>query len=43
MAFPDGWASEEWYGLMSLGDGTNSPFMRQRRQVYELYRDKLWK
>ncbi len=43
MAFQDGWASEEWYGLMSLGDGSGAPLIRQPRQVYNLYRDKLWK
>lgn len=43
MAFPDSWSSEEWYGLISLGDGTGNPLMRQLRQSYELYRDKLWK
>lgn len=43
MAFPDGWASEEWYGMVSQGNGNGAPFMRQLRQVYALYRDKLWK
>ena len=43
MAFPDGWSSEEWLGLVSLGDGKESPFYRRPRQVYNLYRDKLWK
>jgi len=43
MAFPDGWSSEEWFGLLSLGDGSHAPFLRQTRQVYDLYKDKLWK
>ncbi len=43
MAFQDGWASEEWYGMMSLGDGSGGSLMRQPRQVYNLYKDKLWK
>ncbi len=41
MPFPDGWANEEWYGVMSLGDGSDS-LMRQPRLVYLDYRDKLW-
>jgi beta-glucuronidase len=43
MPFPDGWSSEEWMGLMSQGDGSASPFLRQPRKAYYLYRDKLWK
>ncbi|MCB4756083.1 MAG: hypothetical protein LHV69_03470 [Elusimicrobia bacterium] len=43
MAFPDRWGSDEWYGLMSQGDGLESPFLRQPRKAYTLYRDKLWK
>jgi len=42
MAYPDGWSSEEWLGLMSLGDGGNNPFMRQPREAYYMYRDKIW-
>jgi beta-glucuronidase len=42
MAVPDGWSSEEWDGIMSQGDGGDSPFLRVPRQAYELYRDKLW-
>jgi beta-glucuronidase len=41
MAFPDGWANEEWFGVLSLGDGSDN-LMRQKRLVYEEYRDKLW-
>ena len=43
MTFPDGWSSEEWFGLVSQGDGSKSPFLRQPRKAYTLYRDKLWK
>jgi hypothetical protein len=40
--FPDGWSYEEWYGLTSQGDGRHSPFMRQLRKAYFLYKDELW-
>lgn len=43
MDFPDGWAQEEWFGVMSQGNGSQSPLLRQPRQTYYLYRDKLWK
>jgi beta-glucuronidase len=43
MAFPDGWSSEEWYGVVSQGDGSDSPLMRQPRKAYYLYKDQLWK
>jgi len=43
MAFPDGFSSEEWFGLFSAGDGEESPFYRSPRQVYFLYKDKLWR
>jgi Glycosyl hydrolases family 2, TIM barrel domain len=43
MAFPDGWSSEEWLGVFAQGDGSESPFLRQPRKVFALYRDKLWK
>jgi len=42
MPFPDGWASEEWYGIISQGEGRD-PFLRQPRAAYYLYKDKLWK
>ena len=41
--FPDGGMYEEWLGVASQGDGKNSPFIRQLRKAYYLYRDKLWK
>lgn len=31
----------EWYGLTSQGDGAHSPFLRQLRKAYFIYRD-LW-
>lgn len=40
--FPGGWNFEEWYGLVSQGDGQASPFLRQLRVSYKLYR-QLWK
>jgi len=40
--FPDGWSYEEWFGLISQGDGKHSPFMRQLRKSYFLYKDELW-
>ncbi|MDD5066358.1 MAG: glycoside hydrolase family 2 TIM barrel-domain containing protein [bacterium] len=39
--FLDGWSYEEWYGFCSQGDGYSSPFKRQLRPVYEMYR-KVW-
>jgi len=41
MAFPDGWSQEEWLGIASQGDGKSSPFLRQPRKSYELFRE-LW-
>ena len=32
--YVDGWYYEEWFGIVSQGDGTVSPFMRQLRQAY---------
>jgi beta-glucuronidase len=40
--FPDGWSYEEWYGIVSKGDGKNSPFERQLRKAYFLFKDELW-
>lgn len=40
--FPDGWSYEEWFGLISQGDGKSSPLMRQLRKSYFLYKDELW-
>jgi beta-glucuronidase len=38
---PGGQNYEEWYGLASQGDGSKSPFLRQLRLSYEVYR-ALW-
>jgi len=40
--FPGGKNYEEWYGLMSGGDGSRSPYLRQRRKASWLYQG-LWK
>ena len=40
--FLDGWLYEEWLGICSQGDGTQSPFLRHLRPVYYLYQE-LWK
>ena len=42
LAFPDSWSSEEYLGIISQGDGQESPFLRQPRKAYYLYRDELW-
>ena len=42
LPFPDGWAHEEWFGVAGQGDGKNSPFLRDLRKVYYLYKDELW-
>ncbi|MCL1972504.1 MAG: hypothetical protein FWG57_05895 [Endomicrobia bacterium] len=39
--FLDGKAYEEWFGICSQGNGSDSPFKRQLRKVYFTYRD-LW-
>lgn len=40
--FPDGWSYEEWYGIVSQGNGSQSPFMRQLRSAYFLFKNDLW-
>jgi beta-glucuronidase len=40
--FPDGWSYEEWYGIAGQGDGKNSPYERQLRKAYYLFKDELW-
>ncbi|MCX7940889.1 MAG: hypothetical protein N2555_03865 [Endomicrobia bacterium] len=40
--FPDGWFYEEFLGICSQGNGKHSPFMRQLRESYYMYKD-LWK
>lgn len=38
----DGFFHDEWLGMCGQGKGTRSPFLRQPRKVYYLYRDELW-
>jgi beta-glucuronidase len=40
--FPDGWSYEEWYGIVSQGDGSHSPFLRQLRPAYYVFKNDLW-
>jgi len=39
--FVDGWYYEEWFGITSQGDGTDSPFLRQLRKSYFALQ-KIW-
>ncbi len=39
--FLDGWSYEEWLGIVSQGDGRNSPFLRQLRPAYFEYK-RMW-
>jgi len=41
--FPDGWFHEEYLGITSQGDGSNSPFLRQLRKVYFWYKENWTK
>lgn len=41
MNFPDGKSHEEWFGICSQGNGKNSPFLRQPRKTYYLYKE-MW-
>ena len=40
--FPDGYMHEEWLGVTGQGNGKLSPFLRQLRQSYYMYK-KLWR
>ncbi len=40
--FPGGHMFEEWLGVVGQGDGSHSPFLRQLRPSYRLYR-QMWK
>ena len=40
--FPDGFMHEEWLGVCSQGDGKLSPFLRQLRKSYYMYK-KIWR
>ncbi|MCK5535052.1 hypothetical protein KAI68_08040, partial [bacterium] len=42
MAFPDGWSQEEWLGIVGQGNGKSSPFLRDLRQAYFVYK-QLWR
>ncbi len=39
--FLDGWLYEEWMGITSQGDGSDSPFLRQLRPAYFMYKE-IW-
>ncbi|VAX35303.1 hypothetical protein MNBD_UNCLBAC01-1764 [hydrothermal vent metagenome] len=39
--FPGGYYYEEWFGLIGQGKGKHSPFMRQLRKSYFIYKE-LW-
>ena len=39
--FPGGFYFEEWFGITSQGKGNDSPFLRQLRKSYFVYKD-LW-
>ncbi|MFH1283261.1 MAG: glycoside hydrolase family 2 TIM barrel-domain containing protein [bacterium] len=39
--FIDGWSYEEWFGVFSQGDGSKSPFLRQKRPAFEALKN-LW-
>jgi hypothetical protein len=38
--FPGGYYFEEWFGLLGQGNGKNSPFQREPRKVYNMYKDQ---
>jgi beta-glucuronidase len=39
--FLDGYMHEEWLGIVSQGNGKNSPFQRQLKKIYFTYK-RLW-
>jgi beta-glucuronidase len=39
---PDGRIHDEWLGMCGQGNGTRSPFLRQPRKAYYLYKNELW-
>jgi beta-glucuronidase len=41
--FPDGNMYEEWLGITNQGDGESSPFLRQLRPAYQLFKEGPWK
>ena len=38
--FPDGFMHEEWLGICGQGEGKNSPFLRELRPAYFMYKKK---
>lgn len=40
--FIDGWGYEEWFGLVGVGDGKDTPFKRHLREAYFSIKN-LWK
>ena len=38
----DGFFKDEWMGVISQGNGKNSPFQRQLKEVYYTYQEELW-
>jgi beta-glucuronidase len=38
----DGMIHDEWLGVAGQGNGIRSPFLRQLRKVYYVYKDNLW-
>lgn len=38
--FPDGYMHEEWLGIAGQGDGSLSPFLRQLRKAYFMYKEE---
>ena len=38
---PDHFAHAEWFGICGQGDGINSPFLRETREVYDFYKT-MW-
>ncbi|MDP1853490.1 MAG: glycoside hydrolase family 2 TIM barrel-domain containing protein [Candidatus Omnitrophota bacterium] len=40
--FPEGFMYEEWLGIAGQGDGKSSPFLRQLRKIYYMYKE-MWK
>ncbi|NTV29711.1 MAG: hypothetical protein HGA80_06500, partial [Candidatus Omnitrophica bacterium] len=39
--FAGGYYFEEWFGIVGQGDGSKSPFLRQLRKAYYMYKD-MW-
>ncbi|MCL2484790.1 MAG: hypothetical protein FWF00_06290 [Endomicrobia bacterium] len=37
-----GYFHDEWFGISSQGDGKQSPFKRQLKEVYFVYQEELW-